>query len=215
MSNITHEVWKYLDDNPCIREVLKLDLINTSALARHLITDKKINGSLDGVIIAIRRYELDKHDEIYTTAKKIFKKTVNISAKSNLAEISLVKDTDVQKILPKLFEFIHYVQGDILRVAQANKSIRLLIDEKYFEKVKQIFPKDKIISEEKELGEINIFIHPDMQNTPGILAVMANELSISGINIIEFMTCPPEMICVVKKEDLINAYDVLYKLCEC
>ena len=158
---------------------------------------------------------MDKHDEIYTTAKKIFKKTVNISAKSNLAEFSLVKDTDVQKVLPKLFELINYVQGDMLRVAQANKSIRLLLDEKYFEKVKEIFPKEKILAEEKGLGEINIFIHPEMQNTPGILAVMANELSISGINIIEFMTCPPEMICVVKKEDLIRAYNVLYKLCEC
>lgn len=212
MSNITHEVWKFLDENPCIREVIKLDLVNTSALARYLLVNKKIDGSLDGVIIAIRRYELDKHDEIYSTAKNLFKKTINMSTKSNLAEISLVKDTEVQKILPQLFEFIHYVQGDVLRVTQANKSIRLLLDDKYFEKVKEIFPKEKIIAEEKDLGEINIFIHPEMQNTPGILAVLANELSISGVNIVEFMTCPPEMICVVRKDDLIKAYNVLYNL---
>jgi len=212
MSNITHNVWRFLDENPCIREVIKLDLVNTSALARHLIVNNKIEGSLDAVIIAIRRYELDKHDEIYSTAKKLFKKTINISTKSNLAEISLVKDTEVQKILPQLFEFIHYVQGDVLRVTQANKSIRLLMDEKHFEKVKDIFPKEKILAEEKDLGEINIFIYPEMQNTPGILAVMTNELSISGVNIREFMTCPPEMICVVKKDDLIKAYNVLYNL---
>ena len=53
-----------------------------------------------------------------------------------------------------------------------------------------------------------------MQKTPGILAVIANELAINGINIFEFVTCPPEMLCIVKKEDLLRASNILYKLCE-
>jgi aspartokinase len=52
-----------------------------------------------------------------------------------------------------------------------------------------------------------------MQTTPGILATIANELALHKINIVEFMTCPPEMICVVKKDDLIKSSNVLYKLC--
>jgi aspartokinase len=214
MSNITHEVWKILDNNPSIRRDMNRGLINTSALARFIIKEKKIPASLDAVIVAIRRYEVNQHKEIFNTAQKLLSKIVNLSTKNNLAEVSLIKDTDVQKILPKLFGFIHYVQGDVLRVTQANKSIRLLIDEKNLEQVTNLFPKEKILSKVGGLAEINIYIHPQMQETPGILAMIANELAINEINIVEFVTCPPEMLCIVKKEDLIKATGILYKLCE-
>ena len=214
MSNITHEVWKIIDNSPSIRKNISLGLVNTSALARYIIKDKKLNASLDAVIVAIRRYGVTKHDEIFNKAQKMFGLTINISTKSNLAEVSLIKDTDVQKLLPKLFSFINYVQGDVLRVTQANKSIRLLIDEKDLEKVLELFPKDKIISQINDLAEINIHIHPDMQKTPGILALLANELALNNINLVEFITCPPEMLCIVKKEDLVRASGILYQLAD-
>lgn len=213
MTNTVHEVWKILDNNPSIRTEMNRGLINISALARYIINEKKLNASLDAIISAIRRYEFDKNDDIFKNAYKILGHTVNISTKSNLAEISLIKDDDVQQLLPKLFDIIKYIRGDVLRVTQANESIRLLIDEKNMENVLKLFPKNKIISKEKDLGEVNIYIHPKMQTTPGILATIANELALHKINIVEFMTCPPEMICVVKKDDLIKASNVLYKLC--
>jgi len=213
MTNIVHEVWKILDNNPSIRTEMNRGLINISALARYIINEKKLNASIDAVISAIRRYELDKNGDIFNNAYKILGHTVNISTKSNLAEISLIKDDDVQHLLPKLFDIIKYIRGDVLRVTQANESIRLLIDEKNMENVLKLFPKNKIISKEKDLAEVNIYIHPKMQTTPGILATIANELALHKINIVEFMTCPPEMICVVKKDDLIKASNVLYQLC--
>jgi aspartokinase len=97
---------------------------------------------------------------------------------------------------------------------QSNESIRLLIDEKNMENVIALFPKEKIITKEKNLAEINIYIHPQMQSTPGILAVIANELAINTINIIEVMTCPPEMLFFVKKEDFQKASNVIHQLCQ-
>lgn len=214
MTNIVHEVWKILDNNPSIRREMKRGLINTSALAKYIINEKRVDATIDAVISAIRRYKLNKHDDVFDNAYKILGQTVNLSTKSNLAEISLVKDDDVQQLLPKLFNIIKYIRGDVLRVTQANESVRILIDEKNMDNVMKIFPKSKIITKEKDLAEINIYIHPKMQTTPGILAAIANELAINEINILEFMTCPPEMICVVKKDDLLWASNVLYKLCE-
>jgi len=214
MTNTVQKVWRFLDNNPSIKREMKRGLINTSALARYIINKWKISADQDAVISAIRRYRLDIYTDVFDNAYKILSQTVNISTKSNLAEISLIKDDEVQELLPKIFSIIKYVQGDVLRVTQANESIRLLIDEKNMEKVIDMFPKKKIISKEKGLAEINIYIHPQMQTTPGILATIANELAINDINIVEFMTCPPEMICVVKKDDLLRASRVLYKLCE-
>lgn len=214
MPNIVQIVWKIIDDDPSIKRELSRGLINISALARYIITQKKIDATFDAVITAIRRYKLEKYDEIFTTAYKMLGQTVNISTKSNLAEISLVKDDEIQRILPKVFNIIKYVRGDVLRIMQANESIRLLIDEKNLQQVKTLFPKDKIITTEIDLAEIDIYIHPKMQTTPGILATIANELANNGINIVEFMTCPPEMLCFVKKDELIRASNILYHLCQ-
>jgi aspartokinase len=214
MTNIVQTVWKIIDHDPSIKRELSRGLINTSALARYIITQKRIDATFDAVITAIRRYTIEKQDDIFSTAYKMLSQTVNISTKSNLAEISLVKDDEVQQILPNVFNIIKYIRGDVLRVMQANESIRLLIDEKNLENVATLFPKDKIITKEINLAEIDIYIHPKMQTTPGILATIANELTMNGINIIEFMTCPPEMLCFVKKEDLIRASDILYQLCQ-
>ena len=193
---------------------MSLGLINTSALARYIIKQKKLNASLDAVMIALRRYKLNTHEEVFNKAQVLFEQTINISTKSNLAEISVLKDTEIQKILPKLFNFIHYVQGDVLRVTQANKSIRLLIDDKNLDQVLNLLPKEKILAHEKNLAEINIHIHPKMQKTPGILAILANELALNSINIVEFVTCPPEMLIIVKKEDLVKASSMIYNLVE-
>ena len=214
MTNIVHEVWKILDNSPSIRRNMSRGLINSSALARYLIKEKKVDATLDAIIGAIRRYELDQHDEIFTKAYRLLGQTINISTKSNLAEIALIKDDEVQRILPKLFSIIQYVRGDVLRVMQANESIRLLIDEKNMENVIALFPKEKIITKEKNLAEINIYIHPQMQSTPGILAMMANELAIHTINIVEVMTCPPEMLFFVKNEDFQKASNVIHQLCQ-
>ena len=140
--------------------------------------------------------------------------SINLFTRKKVAEIALKKDDEVQQLLPKLFGIIQYIQGDVLRIMQANESIRILIDEKNLENVTKIFPKNKIIATEKDLAEIDVYINPEMQGTPGILAVIANELAINGINIVEVMTCPPEMLFILKGEDLLHAHDVLNKLCQ-
>jgi aspartokinase len=214
MTNITHDVWKTLDNDPSIRRELQRGLINTSALARYLLKEKKIEGTLDAVINAIRRYQFDQYDDIFTKAGKILSQAVNISTKSNLVEISLIKDSDVQKALSEVFKVISYIRGDTLRIMQANDSIRLLIDKKNMDDVLSLLPKNKIISKETHLAEINIYIHPLMQKTPGILAMLANELSINEINIVEVMTCPPEMLFIIKQGDFQRASDVIHQLCQ-
>ena len=85
MTNIVHEVWKILDNNPSIRREMNRELINVSALARYIINKKKIDANLDAVISAIRRYKLDMNEDIFDNAYKILGQTINVSTKSNLS----------------------------------------------------------------------------------------------------------------------------------
>lgn len=213
MKNTVGEVWKFLDNSPCIRSDLSQGLINARALAKYILETQKMDTTLDAIISAIRRYELGRQDNIFMTARKLIGQTINLSTRSGLTEISLIKDDDVQRLLPELFDIIDYARGEVLRIIQATESIKLLVDEKNLENITDLFPKDKILKIDRNLAEINIHMHPKMITTRGILAVMANELAISGINIMEIMSCLPEMLLFVKEEDILKAYQVLYQLC--
>lgn len=212
MTNIIHKVWKILDNSPCIKRLMSQELVNTTALARYLISNKKVEGTLDAVSSAIRRYELDRYDNIFDTANKIVS-FGEISTRSKLANIAVIKDAEIQELLPKIFSIIHYNRGDVLRIIQADEAIKILVNEKNLEKVKDLFPKKKIIKIDRNLAEINMHLHPEAVNTPGIIAVISNELAISGINVMETMSCVPEMLWFVKERDILKAYNVLYQLC--
>jgi len=212
MTNITHMVWKILDNSPCIRRVMNRDLVNTTALAKHLISEHKINATLDAVSSAIRRYKSDPYNDIYNRANNVIS-LGGISTKSKLANISLIKDTEVEEILPKLFSVIQFHRGDVLRIIQADEAIKILVNEKNLDTVKKLFPEKKVIKIDRNLAEINMHLHPEAVKTPGIIAVISNELAINGVNVMETMSCVPEMLFFVEEKDILKAYNVFYQLC--
>jgi len=212
MTNTTHEVWKALENNPSIRLCMSQGLINTTALAKYIIKEKKIDGTLEAVSSAIRRYKFDRYDEIFDTANRIVS-LGELSTRSKLANIAVIKDAEIQELLPKIFSIIQYNRGDVLRIIQADEAIKILVNEKNLEKVKSFFPKNKIIKIDRNLAEINMHLHPEAVKTPGIISVISSELAMDGVNIMESMTCVPEMLWFVKETDILKAYNVLYKLC--
>ena len=213
MTNIVHRVWNTLDKRPCIKKNMKLGLINTRALARYLIKEEYIESNLDAVISAIRRYDFNTNDTIFSNCEQILRKTINLSTRSGLVEIALKKDIDIQRAIPNLYRHIKYEYGDVLRILQANETIRILIDMKNLEKISSLFEEEKILDIQKNLAEINMHIHPEMEKTPGILSLITTELAINNINIIDTMTCSPEIIWFVKESDLLKAYQTLHNIC--
>ena len=212
MTNVTHEVWKVIDNDPSIRRCMGYGLINTTALAKYIINRKKIEGTLEAVSSAIRRYKFDRYDDVFTTANDIVS-LGELSTKSKLANIALIKDTEVEELLPKLFSVIQFHRGDVLRIIQADAAIKILVNEKNLETVQNLFPKKKIIKIDRNLAEINMHLHPDAVNTPGIIAVISNELAMNDVNVMESMSCVPEMLWFVQEKDILKAYNVLYQIC--
>ncbi len=62
------------------------------------------------------------------------------------------------------------------------------------------------------LAEIIISMSDVAEKTPGIVSTVTTELAMHGINMIEFMSCVPELIIVVDEEDALRSYDSLEKL---
>jgi len=212
VTKLVELVCEALDDSPCVRKDMSRGLINARALARYIIRERKIDASLDAVISAIRRYELGSCDRIFEDAHRMMAQIIAISTKSPLTNISLIRDIEIQKLLPQLFSVIRYNQGAVFRVIQTDESIKIILDEKNLEEVKKLFPESKIIRIDRNLAEINVHMHPDAKYAPGVIAITSNELAINGINILEAMSCISELLWFVEEKDLLKAYNMPNRL---
>ena len=214
MTNINREVWKFIDQTPSIKRTLSNGLINKSALANFIKKQKNWETSLDAIISAIRRYKIEKNENMFLTAQNMITRTADLSTRSNLANVVLSKDTEIQKLIPKFFSIIKYDRGDVLRIIQADESIKVLINEKNLKNILDILPKDKILLIDEDLAEINLHLINEAKDTPGVLAIITNELALNGVSIVEVLSCFPELLWFVYQSDLLKAYNVLYQLCQ-
>ena len=210
MTQIQKMVHDFLDRDLISRKALEQNIISIRKLARHIAEKLKIDAD-DAVISAIRRYNIKKSDDTYSNAKNIVKNT-KISTKSDIVSIAIEKNRESQDILPKLFDKIDFQKSEVLRIIQAEGEIKIIIDKKNLEKIEKIIPKKIIIKIEKDLAEINLNLDNEAVNTPGIISVIFSELMINNINIMEALSCVPEMLIFVKEKDLLKSYSVLFNL---
>ena len=214
MTNINQEVWKFIDKSPSIKRTMSYGLINKRALANYIKKQINLQTNLDAIISAIRRYNIENYDNLFLTAQKMITHTTDLSTRSNLVNVVLSKDTEIQKLIPEFFSLIKYDIGDVLRIIQADESIKVLINEKNLKKILKALPKEKILSIDENLAEINLHLTNEAKYTPGVLAIITNELALNGVSIVEVLSCFPELLWFVYQSDLLKAYNVLYQLCQ-
>ncbi len=214
MTSIARIIWKEIEEDAIVRRALEKDIVSLKNLAVYLIKKHKLDSTLDAVISAIRRYKEERPLEAkFETARKVIARSEDIRITTHIVEIAFEKKKEVQEILQKAFHLIDYDKGEILLIMQGEKSIKLIINDKNKEKMLVLFPKRSIRHIEENLAEINIQLAEEAVRTPGIITVLATELMVHDINIVESMSCVPEMLFFVKQKDIVKSYELLFNLC--
>lgn len=212
MKNINREVWRYLDNHTTIKKNLSDELINVRALAKKIIKDLNIICSLNAVISAIRRYHIELKEEEHLPKIYALLKKSKLLTRTKLASVLLKKNELVRNKLANLYQKIDFQGGDTLRIFEVNKYIKIIIDEKTLEDAEKIFNKNEIVDIEKNLSELTVTYNADITKTPGVFALLSNELAANNISIIDSMICYSEHLIIVKEKDLQRGFNVLIEL---
>lgn len=210
--NINNEVWRYLDNHITVKKNLADELINVRALAKKIITDLHLLGSLNAVISAIRRYNLDLKQKEHLPRVYALLKKAKLFSRTKLVSLLLRKNEAIRNKLAKLYQEIDFQGGDTLRIFEVNKYIKIIIDEKNYTDAKKIFNKDDIVDSETDLSELTIMYNTDITKTPGIFALLSNELAANGISIIDSMICYSEHLIILSEKDLQKGFQVVFEL---
>ena len=211
--NIRELVWKYIDTDISIKKDLSRKIINIRSLAKHIITTEKINTSLDAVISAIRRYALDskKHDDNISIHSVL--KQARIAIRTKMSSLLLKRTDFVKTKLGRPDKLMDFQGHDVIRVLEGSQALTIVIDQKNFDKIKAIFPKDLILEENKKVGMIEINYPRILKKTPGIFSIIYNELAENDISIIDALISSNEHILIIEEEKLLKAFELVHKLC--
>jgi aspartokinase len=210
--NISDRVGSFLDNEFVIRKCLFRDILSLRALSRHIIKKLELKeGNLDAVISAVRRYKKTEKEASSEKLRKLFLK-IAIKTRSNIADIRVQKNKRSVESISRLNSVVDVEKGEIIRIIQAEQSITIILDEKNLDKFYNIFSKSDCISIDKSLVEINLQFTEEAQNVKGIVALVASSLNAEDINIVEVMSSAPELLIIVKKEDLLKALNAVDNL---
>jgi aspartokinase len=211
LPNTVELVRRVVERDGAIRSGLSRDLINVRALARYVQTTEKgaANLTSDALISAIRRYPLERSRESYANIGSLVKK---LTMKNRIVDVSIVNDPEIPGALGQFASKVDYSRGETFHVVAGSEVTRVVVDEKNLGKLKSSIPNRKIRKTISGLAEIIISLDDQAEKTPGVVSATTTELAMNGINMMEFMSCVPELIIVVDEKDALKSYESLERL---
>lgn len=208
--NINQAVWKVLQKDLAVQKGLARKIVNVRALAKQLIREHQLRASLDSVISAIRRFQAQEMFEQEDRAlTRVFQDAV-ISTRNNIACVTV----GLRPV--EFFGKVCTMNGALFpfKVASGSEEFKILVDQPHLDALRGLFAKKDILSVEKDLSELSVIVAEKATQTKGVMARIANELSLANINIHELIVCPPEFLIYVKERDIVKSHEAVLKLCE-
>jgi len=209
MTSVNREIANLLDKHISIQKCLKRNIVNVRSLARFLIEIYNLNYSVDAVISAIRRYDLDKVSNIVSQESNELFSKMTISTKDNVARLVL-KDGAFDTVCKDYLDDKLLKQNS--RVIKSKETVTVLVSQKNLKEKQDLFKKDEIVSITKDLAEMRLQFHKDITVQKGIIARVAMELATRDINIQEVIFSFPDLLLYVKESDVVDAHQVLREI---
>jgi hypothetical protein len=212
MTSITKRVWRIISEDPSLRKDLARGVINVSGLAVYLKRAYKLDGSLDSIISAIRRYKIDESvSEEHTAVSSALSDAV-ISTKTRITAIHLKNSTNLYKYLSDLMKDAEFYRSEIFRLIKGRNETLCLIDKESLSRAKGFFPEGNIVSVEHGLAELSLTLTKQGWQAKGLMARLTNEIANYGVNIVVSVSAEPRISIFIQEKDLTRAHEAALSL---
>jgi aspartokinase len=162
------------------------------------------------VVAAIRRYaeRLNKRFEDITFDAS----SSEVNLKTNIVDITVQKTTCLFDKLKKIYDVIHFDQGDILHIIYGRNTVSIVTNERYREQICRFLQFEKVVEVKENLVALFFSIDKKLVKTPGVLFQILRNFAWESININEIISIDLEMIFVVDEKDAVLGYKALQRL---
>jgi hypothetical protein len=202
--------------NPIFEEALALDIVNYSSLSRiltrHVAEAYHKRVSTESVKAAIIRYSEQirkQRKNIERPAKLVIAKG-QIQLKEDVAKLVVHISSDVLRKIGSFMEQL--LPTETFHIIRGMSGILVLIDTVRLQDLLHLIPESQIVSYETDLCAIMVRSPREIETTPGVVYFFFRRLFLSGINVVEELSCYTDTIIVVSKPQAMKAYEALREM---
>lgn len=199
----------YINAHPSIRDCVSKGLINYSSLARIIAKDLNLD-NLEAVMIACRRYASKLEGTGHETSILKILKDSRLEMRNKTCIITVKNSWTVLHKIDNLFNDLWNGES-VMHIVQSASAVTIITDKTLKERVIDTVCRFNIIRIKDDLVEIAVKSPEKIVETSGVMSYLITNLSDSGINIEETVSCYTDTVFIVKESDMIVAYSVLTK----
>ena len=204
--NITAITNQYISEHPSIKDCMRKDLINFSALARRICKDKKIK-TLDAVIMACRRYQARlKSEETDEDIIRDMMRKAKLRVRSKMGVVISERPRDLTSIY-EIQKKIRASRGDCILV-EGDEVITIMTNMEYLELFEARL-KSSVLKVKKNLAQLIMVFDRRLETTSGVMFFIFSLLAERGINVLEEVSCWTDVVLIIEERLLAKALQVL------
>ena len=212
MVTVAHVVTRILEDMPFLEEALVRDIINYAYLAEMIKpgVEQEMRKQVKraAIVMAIRRFRETLKSGSVEAMHVNFKES-DVTMRSGIFEITVVKDRNTIDLIAKLYEIVNVAKGDLLTITQGLYEITILSNSKYKEAIQRIFARDQTLRVIDGLSSLMVRIPVESADEVGILYVLVKALSWNNVNIVEVVSTLTEEIFIIREDDTAIAFNAI------
>jgi hypothetical protein len=205
-NNAAQQVRNYISSHPAVKECLRRNLINFSALAREIGTRLNVR-KRQAMVAAIRRLALRirKQSSLEHEVAKLFSQSQSL-VRSEMIVAVVQRPTDFKKVLTLVQESRACAEAP--NIVEGEHVLTIIAHQKLLSRIKSRFGLN-VLEVVRDVAQISISLPRRAMYTQGVSARLSSMLAQAGINIIEEITCSGEYLIVIADKDLLSALTLL------
>ncbi len=141
-------------------------------------------------------------------------KNSEVNLKTNIIDITVQKNPCLFDKLKRIYDIIHFDQGDILHIIYGRNTVSIITNERYKDQICKFLQFETKLNIQENLVALSFSIDKKLAKTPGVLFQILRNFAWESINIIEIISIDLEMIFVVEEEQAVVGYKALQRLIE-
>jgi hypothetical protein len=178
---------------------MRSGVANNSAVARLVAKDLGIK-SVDAVLAACRRYPRGPAESKEDKALVRLLRRCRISTRTRVATVAVSAGIEELRILADVVSSL-LRDDQLVRLVQGSRTAVVVLDEEQVERLTSRLRPAQVLGVKRDLTEVTVIGPPEFERTPGVVSLLANALSAQGINILQGLLFPVDMIFLVSNSD--------------
>jgi len=207
-SPISKQVREELESDIYVNKAIRLGIANCSAIAKNL--SHKVGGSEDALKMAVLRYSRD-------ACKNYEEESIGIAGVLSQTKITLISNVCVLVFerSPTTHAAANNLGGDdeIYSILASQKVILVMTSDENEGYVVDKLGRENIIQKSPGLCMLRLTSPSRIENVPGVIAHVLDQLAQHGINIVDLYSCYTDTNLVIERKDALKAFELLEKMC--